>query len=379
MPPSVVPAQHGSMSGLVKEYEDQLAHPGSLWRRPAQDGYIGNVDVPRKQAPAHTSAALFAEWAAAMSRGSFEAAWQVNDRCGSHWPSAHRLWKGDRFADASVIIRSYHGLGDAVQMLRFVPWLQAQAAHVAFDLPAPLSPLLEYFCGMDRDAPPQSTALPRDHDRTCEVEIMELPYLLRVQLPDVFVRKPYLRLPCERVKATAAYLGARKKLRVGLVWAGGDWDRGRWIPVKALKPLFEQTNVEWWNLQGGHHVSDVSCDVARRTNDFAEGGLLELAQRIATMDIVVTVDTLAAHLAGAMGKCALVLLKHQADWRWLRDRSDSPWYPTLTLLRQPVLGDWTTVIRRVIACLNGSAAIGDDSLSMRLPAEASGEQLMPPS
>ena len=289
----------------------------------------------------------FQRWATAMAAGDFELGWRLNDVADSHWPSAHHLWKHRSLTKSAVEIVSLHGLGDAVQMLPLASHLRAAGCSVQFTLPAALRPLTPFFEGVS-SAPSRAEAQPGPPP---QAEIMELPYLLRLQLEDLPLGRSYLRLPRRLLRATAYRMGPRVKPRVGIVWSGGTWDPDRWIPVPLLESFIEEDAFEWWNVQGGDAARQMSrtfpCHVRRVCGD----GLVRLAAVIANLDVLVTIDTLAAHLAGAMGVPALVLLKHNADWRWLRDRSDSPWYPSLRLFRQSEPGNWETPIRAAVETL----------------------------
>ena len=143
---------------------------------------------------------------------------------------------------------------------------------------------------------------------------------------------------------------------VGLVWAGNpqhENDHNRSIPFARCRPLLEVGGIRWFSLQVGHRTADLAgvdgiADLAPQLDDFGE-----TAAAIEALDLVITVDTSVAHLAGALGKPVWLLLPHVPDWRWLLDRSDSPWYPTMRLFRQARRGDWDEVIVRVRAALTG--------------------------
>lgn len=292
----------------------------------------------------------FARWCARMAEGRFESAWKINDATGNHWPSAHQLWNGKELRGADVLLRCLHGLGDAVQMLQFAPALASLCRQTAYDVPAALRPLLPYFAGVgSRET---SVSSHRFVEPEIEVEMMELPYLFRTHLGDLPLVRQYLRLPSGITSEMAERMGQQTRKRIGIVWAGGTWDKERWIPIDLLRTLVNDDRYEWWNLQGGDRAGE-GCslplmDAASRCGD----GILHLAATISQLDLVITIDSLAAHLAGALGTRCLVLLKQAADWRWLRNRIDSPWYPNITLIRQRVPGQWAGVMDEVRFGLN---------------------------
>ncbi|RXH54013.1 hypothetical protein GRAN_4982 [Granulicella sibirica] len=258
-----------------------------------------------------------------MLAGEFEPAWQASDRIrAGHTPDPHRFWSGESLAGKDVIVRSLHGLGDAVQMFRYAPQLKALARSVTWQVPPNLLGLAPCFDGVDQVITWEQPCV-----WEAQVEITELPYLFRTTLAHLPIATRYLSAPVPPVQ--------RSKPRVGLVWAAGEWNKGRSIPLAAFDSLLSTAGFDFVNLQGGtNHETD-------RRMEVAEPGLPALAAAIAGLDLVITVDTLAAHLAGALQISAWVLLEHAADWRWMTDREDSPWYPSLRLFRQTRPGDWS--------------------------------------
>ena len=301
---------------------------------------------PAKSVSKEPDSKAFEHWVRLTSHGCFEQAWQLNDRRGSHWPSAHRLWDGRPSLATIANLRSLHGLGDAVQMLRYVPALRSLGLVISFDMP-PLEPLLPYFAGTGDAATRGAASLSRANGRTLEIELMELPYFFRTRVQQLPLEVKYLSLPPRIALRQRACMGGSRKERIGIVWSGGDWDRDRWIEPSLLRPLLEDNRFEWWNLKGGVVSTGLKHPSLRTTQDLARGGLVVLAATIANLDLVLTVDTLAAHLAGALGVPTWLMLKQHADWRWLIGRKDSPWYPSIRIFRQPEPGDWMNVVEQV--------------------------------
>ena len=290
-----------------------------------------------------------------MFAGDFAAAWRESDAIlARDAPDPNRFWRGEDLRGQRVIVRCLHGLGDAVQMLRFLPLLRARCRHLTLEVAPRLVPLARCFEGADEvitwgeNAPAESPAW------DVQAEVMELPYLVRVDAEQLPIARKYLRLPEIETIQIAATLPPRTRPRVGLVWSASEWDATRCLPMDCVARLTSLQGFEFWNLQGGaQHECAAGHPALRGVQDAASlgDGVLRLAAVIQQMDLVVTVDTLAAHLAGAMGKPAWVLLQHAADWRWMHGRSDSPWYPSLRLWRQPSDGDWTGMTDRVRAAL----------------------------
>jgi hypothetical protein len=289
---------------------------------------------------------------AAMRRGDWEQAWRLTDsvelprRQAQREPGfvrqgEHLCWDGTPFAGRSVLVRCEHGLGDTLQFIRFVPALARRAREVHLMI-QPL--LLELFAG----APALGTVHngwtqwwpPPRHD--VEIEIMELAYALRAT--PATVPPPYPHL-AQRVRGKLPVaLPNDGALRVGLVWAASDWDTTRSLPLGQLEPLLRVPGVRWFSLQQGAAAEDPLIEhlplesLSRWTRDIATA-----AAAMLELDLIVAVDNMVAHLAGTLGRPTWVLLKHEADWRWMDGRCDSPWYPTVRLFRQQREGNWDSV------------------------------------
>ncbi len=282
------------------------------------------------------------KWQVAMLRGDFEAAWKESDAIYSRrTQGADGLWSGEHIDGKRVIVRCLHGFGDAVQMVRYAPLLAARAAHVTWEVAPRLLPLIRCFPGV-QDAITWDDA---DPAWDVQVELMELPYLFRTTLRDLPIGESYLTAPEGDVKRVRTRLGSHARPRVGLVWTCGDWNPSRNVPVNELQILGDM-DVELWNLQSKSSEDECAVLNARDGRELTDG-LVPLAATIANLDAVITPDTLAAHLAGAMGKPAFVMLQFAADWRWMVERADTPWYPSLRLYRQPVAGDWASVVQAI--------------------------------
>lgn len=186
------------------------------------------------------------------------------------------------------------------------------------------------------------------------MEVMELPYALRMTLPRLPPPCPWLhgQLP----RSHGLDIPDDGRLRVGLLWSVSDWGHARSVPLSALTPLFALDEVQFFSLQQGEAARDpllARFGIERLSPRTANIGLAAAA--MAEMDLVITPDAMAAHLAGTLGRPTWVLLQHDADWRWMEARDDSPWYPTVRLFRQPRPGDWNGLGRQVAAHLRAVA------------------------
>jgi hypothetical protein len=292
-------------------------------------------------------------WVAHMRRGDFASAWTVSDalirarggrRC-DHLPRhVQWVWDGTPVEGKRVLVRCYHGLGDTLQFIRYAPLLRAVASQVLVWVQPPLVLLLRTARGIDRIIPVHDGAVSAEYD--VDVEVMELPHVFRTTLATVPREVPYLHVPPSR-------LASKDQLNVGLVWQAGDWDERRSIPVHLLRPLARVPGVTLHVLQRGAALADrpVGFGVDAGSDD-----VLAAARVMRALDAVVTVDSMPAHLAGALGVPTFTLLHAAPDWRWMEHREDTPWYPTMRLFRQPTPGDWPSVVARVADELRRMAA-----------------------
>jgi hypothetical protein len=283
-----------------------------------------------------------------MLLGDFEQAWCESDailRRGA--PDPHRLWQGESLRGKRVMLRCLHGFGDAVQFLRYVPRLRQIGSSVIVEVPPRLRELAFCLDGVEEvitwgDGAPNST-----NQWDVQIESIELPFAFRTQLRDLPLATNYLTVPMDSPCARAIAAPSRDVLRVGLAWTAGVWNPKRSIPFAKIRPLLEVDRCEFWSLQGGPEVAAGDSSAAGpmlREDPSCRNSIKALGAKISRLDLVITVDTLAAHLAGALGVPAWVLLQHEADWRWLHEVDTSPWYPSLRLLRQQKAGDWNSVI-----------------------------------
>ncbi|WP_431860772.1 glycosyltransferase family 9 protein [Azospirillum sp.] len=298
-------------------------------------------------------------WMAAMLLGDFERAWAVSDLVLRRAAPEdfdrrdrpfHRrpVWNGAPLEGRRVLVRCYHGLGDILHMMRYLPPLAGRARGVAVQAREAVHALLAALPGVGAVLP-LSDDLEVPHD--VAVELMELPHAFRTTLETLPAVAPYVTVDAARVAAQAARLRRTGRLAVGIAWAAGAWDGGgRSIPAPALERLAAVPGVDWVCLQRGPALEAGCglpfCDAGPRSDD-----VLDTAAMIRALDLVVSVDTMVAHLAGALGAPVWTLLRFAADWRWMVGRDDSPWYPTMRLFRQEREGDWTAPLEAVARAL----------------------------
>ena len=279
-----------------------------------------------------------ANWVKAMRAGDYPAAWALSDQTMRARDPATRddpthpyhlrwVWDGRPFDNRHALVRCYHGLGDTLQFARFLPLLAARAASLTVELHPRLIPLLTGLAqanGFTLTAFDPAHPLP---PAECDLEITELDFALRARPEDA--SPPYLH----------AARAVMPQGAVALCYGAGEWDPDRSIPAELMAPLCdlapcvtlmpEATTLSVRNPQG--------CPFDMATT----------AALVAGAELVITVDTMIAHLAGALNKPTWLLLKVDPDWRWSPDSSTSPWYPSMCLYSQPSPGDWASVAAQV--------------------------------
>jgi hypothetical protein len=315
-------------------------------------------------------------WMSHMLRGDFESAWQCADDdreqrrragiTGRDWPRHLRpVWDGRPLSGMHVLVRCHHGLGDTIQFARYLPRLAETAASVQVEAQPELLGLLARLPGIDRLHALSATD---DHAAAAfgcdaEIDMTELPHAFRTTLDWVPAGVPYLRPDPGRVVEARRRLGRLGEgLAVGLVWAAGGWKPERSIGLARLDPLADIPGIRLVNLQRGPEYAGwrAAREGPAMAEIFGTGAVADAAATIAALDLVITVDTMTAHLAGALAVPVWTMLHYAADWRWLLDRGDSPWYPTMRLFRQRRPGDWDPVVAEIATALrrrSGSPAL----------------------
>ena len=293
-------------------------------------------------------------WMSYMLAGRFEEAWRESDRvmaervrrgerCDGRPHHLRWVWGGAPFDGEHVLVRCYHGLGDSIQFLRYARLLRPRTRAVTVQAPMALLPLLRPLAGVDGLVAIEDGSDPPGW--TVDVEATELPHAFRTTIETVPARVPYLAV--ERGRAELR----ENRLKVGLVWASGLWRPERNIPLALLAGLAAIPTIDLYCLQRGPSLVETRRSPRlpfQNAGDESED-IQATAALITALDLVISTDTMVAHLAGALGKPVWTMLHFHADWRWLVAGETSPWYPTMRLFRQPSAGDWSTVAREVIA------------------------------
>lgn len=281
--------------------------------------------------------------------------WRLHDKV--QLPSrgfTQPAWQGESLAGKTLLLSSEQGAGDAIMFMRYLPLLLAQGGKVVVECLPPLRRLFEHIAGPERVVL-KGDALP---DFDTFVAPIDLPLYFDTTVETVPADVPYLPWPTPE-QDPALRLDAPSGRRIGLIWAGNPSHRhDRWRSihdVKLLAPLFDVPNTVFYNLQFGARADDFDkAGMGHRIVKLGDERIVDfwnLAGFVRQMDLVISVDTAVCHLAGALGVPTWTLLAHGGEWRWMTEREDTPWYPTMRLFRQKARNGWPELIQRVALAL----------------------------
>ena len=282
----------------------------------------------------------------------YEWRWRREEKAAALRGFSKPQWQGEAVNGRTVLLHAEQGLGDTIQFCRYAALVAARGGRVILQTPRPLLSALSGVKGVDRLIA-AGAPLPA-FDVHCP--LMSLPHIFGTRLATI--PAPLAYIPVEEAKRRnwRQFFSPATGRKIGLVWAGNPQhgnDRNRSLPFAAFAPLWNIPGVRWYSLQVGERRADLDAappgvieDLSPYLDDFAE-----TAAAISQLDLVLTVDTSVAHLAGAIGRPTWVMLPFAPDWRWLMGRQDSPWYPSVRLFRQDRRGAWESVIHSIEAAL----------------------------
>jgi Flp pilus assembly protein TadD len=309
---------------------------------------------------AHVNLGMALLAAGRFAEGSAEYEWRWRGYRGARLPALGApLWDGKPIGGGTLLLWAEQGFGDTLQFVRYAPLLRRFAGRILLACPPPLVPLLRSVSGLD-DVLPWDAALPAID---AHVPLLGLLHRLGTTLDTVPQATPYLAAEPQRIAALAPLLAGGRP-RIGLVWRGNPGhpnDARRSLPLPLLQPLLSLRGARFFSVQLGPAAADLAVPaLAGRILDLspAIGDFADTAAILDELDLLVTVDTAIAHLAGALGRPCWLLLPFSAEWRWLARREDSPWYPTLRLFRQERPGAWPPVIARLVEALAQRFGLG---------------------
>ena len=275
----------------------------------------------------------------------YESRWELSGRSPGAGFDRPR-WDGSDLDSRTILLHAEQGLGDTIQFIRYVPLVKARGGKTIVLVPPMLRRLLNGQQGVDRVVSDREAV--GDVDVQCP--LLSLPGVFGTTLEMIPNAVPYLHVDAEKVSAWRSRFAGTKP-RVGIAWAGSRQHRNdakRSIAFNNLHSLLRTPDIDWVSLQVDRcEHEDALNDWTSRLHD-----LTDTAALIANLDLAICIDTAVAHLAGALGKPTWLLLPYSPDWRWMWQREDSPWYPTMRLFRQATPGDWSGPIQRVAAELH---------------------------
>jgi len=297
-------------------------------------------------------------WASALlllgryAEGLSEYEWRFQSRDFPAFRPRWPIWDGTSPEGKTIVLVSEQGLGDTLQFIRYAHPLAELGARVIVECSAALHPLLARTPGVSQWITPADPAPAADG---C-VPLMSMPHRMRTTLESIPKSIPYIFADESRVEAWRDEIRSYDKLRVGIAWQGNPhapYDDERSIPLKNFAPLAALPGVQLFSLQKGEGSEQLAAVPDWNLVDFGErldangGAFMDTAAIMQHLDLVITSDTSMAHLAGGLGMPTWLALNHVPDWRWLLEREDSPWYPTLRLYRQRSIGDWSEAFARM--------------------------------
>jgi tetratricopeptide (TPR) repeat protein len=350
---------HNNLANLQANY-------GSL-----EEGLLGYEEALRLKpdfVDAHLNRSLAWLRMGDYARGLPEYEWRWQGKGRAQRSCAQPLWDGSPLAGRIILLYPEQGIGDTIQFARYAPLLKEQGATVLLETPAALLRLFAGLPGVDQLLAP-GMVIPKFD---VHAPLMSLPRLVSTTVDTIPARVPYLHAEESLLKEWGQRLKS-DGYRVGIVWQGNPkyaGDRNRSVRLRQFGPLAQVPGIELVSLQKGpgreQLVEEAGCFAVRDVLGESEVDFSDTAAIIRNLDLVIAVDTAVAHLAGALAVPVWVAIPFASDWRWLRGREDSPWYPTMRLFRQRQRGDWEDVFQRMAEAL-GKRLEGISSATRPLP------------
>jgi tetratricopeptide (TPR) repeat protein len=384
-----------ALSDLNRPEDAQASYQRAIELAPALTDAWNNLGLTLVDLNLHTQALGSYEHALTLSPGFAEAHWNESlcllqmGRLAEGWQKyewrwerrrikagkrvfAEPLWLGDfPIVGKTILLHAEQGLGDTLQFCRYAALVSALGARVLLEVQPELMRLLSHLEGV-AELIEQGQPLP---SFDCHCPLLSLPLAFKTELDTIPAGTPYLHPDPQTAQRWAERIGndAPGALKVGLVWAGGNRphvaelrknDARRSIALDTLRPLFDIPQVQFYSLQKGPAARQLvqSPESGSRIIDYTDelADFADTAALVANLDLVISVDTAVAHLAGAINRPVWILNRFDTCWRWMLERTDSPWYSSARLFRQPALGEWTSVIELVREALRARAASGID-------------------
>jgi tetratricopeptide (TPR) repeat protein len=313
------------------------------------------IEINPNFAEAHVNMSFILLLSGKLEQGwkEYEWRWGLEDSFNDLSYSYIPVWDGFDVRERTVLIHAEQGFGDSIQFIRYIPMVATRGANIILDCPKELMSLFKNIEDVTQ------LILKTDYDDIdidvdVRCPILSLPYIFGTTLDTIPSNVPYLRADLNLIRKWREKISKDNSnaTKIGLIWAGSTSKKKlrRSYSLSLFSPLLEIENVTFYSLQKGEaskQAKDIPysmrlIDYTEDINDFSDTAAI-----IESLDLVISIDTAVAHLTGALGKPVWTLLPFSPDWRWMLNRDDSPWYPTMRLFRQPSQGDWETVIEKV--------------------------------
>lgn len=350
-----LPDAHANLGDVLKD-QNQCAAAAESYRRAIR------LQPDFADAHLNLALALLLEGCLAEAWPEFEWRWKTTCTVPAHAMSPR--WQGERLPQGTILLHNEQGIGDCLQFARYAPLVRQRVGRVVVEVAPALVGLLTGSPGIDRVVARGEPTGPFD----IQASLMSLPGVFGTTLETIVAPRSYLAPPEDLVAAWRSELVGESRLKVGIAWQGNPGhlrDRDRSIPLSEFAPLGEIKGVRLYSLQWGPGREQLNApaprpagivDLGDRLGDFST-----MAAFVRNLDLVITCDSAPAHLAGALGVDVWVALAFAPDWRWLLERSDSPWYPTMRLFRQTTPGEWRGVFAEIASALRERTAANKSS------------------
>ena len=337
--------------GIISQYKHRLNQ--------AIEYYQKAIEIRYQFPDAHLNLGMAFLQMGEYTQGFAESEWRWQTNNFTPFICPQPLWDGRDLNGKTILIHTEQGSGDAIQFIRYIPLVAERKCRIILVCIPDLMPLFATIPHIHKMIPPGDIA-------TSEFDVyaplMSLPHILGTTLDTIPAQIPYLEIREQNVVFPILHSSQTNKLKVGIVWCGSPThknDRNRSCQLDDFAPILKIKNIDLFSLQKVTKPTDIAklqefnvCDLSYYLRDYGD-----TARAIAQLDLVITVDTSVAHLAGALGKPVWTLLCYSPDWRWMLERNDTPWYPTMRLFRQSQPRDWVGVFNQVAEALNG--LVGD--------------------
>jgi tetratricopeptide (TPR) repeat protein len=340
---------------LDPDHADAHNNLGTLWAdlRQQDDAaacYRRAIELKPDHADAHQNLALVLLLQGKFAEGWPEYDWRLKVKPLPGAALAQPCWTGEPLPEGTILLRAEQGLGDTLQFVRYAELVKRQVGRVVVECQAPVTRLVASCAGVD-----QVIAMKEPlGDFDVQLPLLSLPYVLGTRLDSIPNRIPYLSTDSELVRRWKDELDEPGMLKVGIAWQGSPShgrDRFRSIPLAHFAGILKLPGVRVYSLQmgaGREQLASLPAEAPIRDLGDRLGDFYDTAAIVSNLDLVITCDSAPAHLAGALGVRVWVALPFAPDWRWLLERSDNPWYPTMRLFRQSAPGDWKGVFQNIV-------------------------------